>query len=165
MSNPSSSSSPTPAVSARAHWTIYLPTLVVALVWAGIYGWAHSRDPGLEGLASMALLVEALGVPLLLFAAALRARVLTVELRKEGRELYLRTGVLRVRDVGIGLSEIAHVRVRRSLPQRLLGGGALDIKTLSGERIFVADLDRPEAISAALAAPVRSEFGHQETLR
>lgn len=165
MSNPSPSSLLEPVVSARAHWTIYLPTLVVALVWAGIYGWAYSRDPGLEGLASVALLVEALGVPVLLFAAALRARVLTVELRKEGRELYLRSGVLRARDVGIGLSEIAHVRVRRSFPQRLLGGGALDIMTLSGERVFVADLDRPELVAAAIMPPARSEFGHEERLK
>jgi len=163
MSNPPSSAQP--PVSARAHWTIYLPTLVVALVWAGIYGWAHWHDPVLDGLASVALFVEALGVPLLLLSAVLRARVLIVELRKGGRQLYLRTGVLRARDVGIGLSEIAHVRVRHSIPQQWLGGGALDITTLSGDRLFVADLDHPEIIAAAITPLARTEFGHEEKLK
>ena len=153
------------SVSARAHWTIYLPTLVVALVWAGIYGWAHWHDPVLNGLASVALFVEALGVPLLLLSAVLRARVLIVELRKDGRQLYMRTGVLRARDVAIGLSEIAHVRVRHSIPQRLWGGGALDITTLSGDRLLVTDLDDPEKVASAITPPAHSEFGHEEKLK
>lgn len=163
MSNPPVT--PQSSVSARAHWTIYLPTLVVALVWAGIYGWAHWHDPALDGLASVALFVEALGVPVLLLTAALRARVLTVELRKDGRQLYMRTGVLHARDVGIGLSEIAHVRVRHSIPQRLLGGGALDITTLSGDRLLVTDLDNPGRVAAAITPPAHSEFGHEERLK
>jgi len=152
-------------VCARAHWTIYLPSLVVALVWAAIYGWAVTRDPVLSGLSSVALLVEALGVPLLLLAAALRARVLRVELRKGGRELYLRSGVLRARDVGIGLAEIAHVRVRHSIPQRVLGGGALDIRLLSGDRIVMTDLDNPAYIAAAIMPMARRDFGHEEPLK
>lgn len=161
MSNPPVT--PQPSVAARAHWTIYLPTLVVALVWAGIYGWAHWHDPALDGLASVALFVEALGVPLLLFSAVLRARVLTVELH--GQQLYIRTGVLRARDVGIGLSEIAHVRVRHSIPQQWLGGGALDVTTLSGDRFLVTDLDNPGRIAAAIMPEARSEFGHEERLK
>ena len=163
MSNPPVT---TPSsVSARAHWTIYLPTLVVALVWGGIYAWAHWHDPALDGLASVALFVEALGVPLLLLSAVLRARVLTVELRRNGQQLYIRTGVLRARDVGIGLSEIAHVRVRHSVPQQWLGGGALDITTLSGDRFLVTDLDNPEKVATAITPQARSEFGHEERLK
>lgn len=166
MSNPSSFTPPDHLpLTVRAHWTIYLPSLVVALVWAGVYGWAVTREPALDGLASVALLVEALGVPLLLIFAALRARVLRVELCKAGKELYLRTGVLRARDVTIGLDEIAHARVRRSIPQRFLGGGALDIVTLSGERIFVADLDHPDLVATAIAPLAHTKFGQEERLK
>lgn len=160
MSNPRSSP---PPCAAHAHWTIYLPSVVVALVWAVIYGWAASRQPELGGLKAVALAVEALGVPVLLAFAALRARVLEVALR-EGGVLHLRSGVLAPKEVTIGLDEVASVRVRRSVPQRLFGGGALDIKTLSGERLFIADLDRPDVIAAALVVPAHGEFGHPYTL-
>ncbi|MDO8288747.1 MAG: PH domain-containing protein [Parvibaculum sp.] len=154
--------SPIPRV-ARAHWTIYLPSGVVALVWAAIYGWAAAHEPQLGALKALALAVEALGVPLLLFFAAVRARVLSVEVRGDG-VLSMRFGFLRPREVSIGLHEIASVRVRRSFVQALLGGGALDVKTLSGERLFVTDLDHPDDIAAALVVPVRDDFGHTDTL-
>lgn len=158
-----------PAVAAaRAHWTIYLPSLVVALVWAAIYFWAVEHRPVLGGVRAVALAVEALGVPLLLFFAAVRARVLIVEVRRdESGEavLHARSGFARPREVQIGAGEIASVRVRRSLPQRLFGGGAVDIKTLSGESLRFADLDRPDAIAQALVRPAREAFGHMEALR
>lgn len=152
---------------ARAHWTIYLPTLVVALVWAGVYSWAQFHQPALPGIRSLALAVEALAVPLLLFFAAVRARVLIVEVRAghgEGDELALhaRSGFARPKEVWIGAREIASIRVRRSLPQRFLGGGALDLRTLSGEILWLTDLDRPEAIAQALALPGNTEFGRLE---
>ncbi len=148
-----------PLAAARAHWTIYLPTLVVAAVWAAVYGWAALHEPPLMGLRGLALAVEVLAVPPLLFFAALRARVLMVEVKArldgEGRatglrELCLREGFGNPREVRVGADEIAFVRVRRSLPQRFFGGGALDVRTLSGERIWIADLDAPDAIAHAV---------------
>jgi hypothetical protein len=168
MSSLSSSSAPSPAIAAaRAHWTIYLPSIVVALVWAAIYGWAETRQPVLAGVRAAALAVEALGVPLLLFFAAVRARVLLLEVRpRAGGEavLFARSGFARPREVQVGAQEIASIRVRRSLPQRLFGGGALDLKTLSGESLWFPDLDRPDAIARALARPARGDFGHAEKL-
>lgn len=144
-----------PIASARAHWTIYLPTLVVALIWAAVYGWAVLRDPPLNGLRALALAVEALAVPLLFSSALLRARILTLEVRQRardgGRELLLRQGFSQMRQVRVGADEVAFAHVRRSLPQRFLGGGALDIRTMSGERFCVSDIDRPESIADALA--------------
>lgn len=148
-----------PLASARAHWTIYLPTLVVGAVWLAIYAWAELHEPPLAGLGALALAVEALGVPLLFFAAALRARLLTVDVWPRGREgtegaaareLVLRDGFARPRSLRVGATEIATLRVRRSLPQRLFGGGALDLVMLSGERVFIADLDRPDEVAHAL---------------
>jgi len=152
--------SPLPRV-AHAHWTIYLPSVLVALVWAVIYVWAAGRDLG--GIKSLALAVEVIGVPVLLFFAAVRARILGASVRGDG-VLTLRSGFLRPREVSIGLQEIVSVRVRRSALQNLLGGGALDVKTMSGERIVVNDLDAPEDIAAALVVPVRDDFGKSDTL-
>ncbi len=167
---PDIASQPPPLAAARAHWTIYLPSLAVALVWIGVYGYAALHQPPLAGLRALALAVVLLGVPVLLLSAALRARVLAVEVRQGRRdgtalELYARGGFIRPREIRIGAGEIASLRLRRSLPQRLFGGGALDLKTMSGDRVRLADLDRPEVIAAALAQPAHPDFGHQEVLR
>jgi hypothetical protein len=161
---------PLPIAAARAHWTIYLPSLAVALVWAGVYAYAAWHQPPLQGLRALALAVVALGVPMLLLSAALRARVLAVEVRPARRdgtalEFYARSGFIRPKEIWIGAREIASLRLRRSLPQRLFGGGALDLKTMSGETFRLADLDRPEAVAEALKRPPQTGFGHQEALR
>lgn len=149
-----------PLASAGAHWTIYLPALVVALVWLAIFTWATFHEPPLSGLRALALAVVALGTPVLIFAAALRARLLSVAIWPKGREgteaaaereLVLRDGFARPRSLRVGAREIASIRVRRSLPQRLLGGGALEIRMLSGERVLIADLDQPDALAHALS--------------
>lgn len=161
-----------PLASAGAHWTIYFPALVVALVWLVVFAWAAFHQPPLAGLRALALAVVALGTPVLAFAAALRARLLSVEIWPRGREgtqaaaereLVLRDGFARPRSLRVGAREIASIRVRRSLPQRLFGGGALEIKMLSGERVLIADLDRPDALAHALAvtpahAPVSAKL-------
>lgn len=171
LCDPRSMSSPPPSTviaAAHAHWTIYLPSIVVALVWAFIYGWAVTHHPVLAGVRAVALAVEALGVPVLIFFAAVRARLLLVAVRRESAEseaaLYARSGFSRPKEVYVGAGEIVSVHVRRSLPQRLFGGGALDLKTLSGERLYFTDLDKPQAIADALARPARLEFGSVEKL-
>ncbi|MGB5948389.1 MAG: hypothetical protein WBG82_03630 [Parvibaculum sp.] len=148
-----------PLATARAHWTIYLPTMVVAIVWALVYGWARLHEPPLKGLGALALAVEVLAVPLLLLFAAIRARVLSVEVRARGdgegpadglRELLLRQGFIHRHEMRVGANEIAFMRVRRSFPQRLFGGGALDMKMVSGDRLWIADLDTPDDIVNAI---------------
>lgn len=165
MSQSAVPSTPPAAPAAYAHWTIYLPTGAIALVWAGIYGWAVTREPQLQGLMSLALAVEALGVPLLLGSAALRARVLAVEIRDNGATLFLRSGFFRPREISVGRREVKSVRLRRSLPQRLFGGGAIDVKTLSGDQFFVTDLDCPQRIVAALSPRPRDAYGHEDKLK
>lgn len=149
-----------PLASAAAHWTIYVPAIVVAAVWFVIFLWSTVHVPPLSGLRALSLAVILLGTPVLIFAAALRARLLSVEVWPKGaegtddaaeRELVLRDGFARPRSLRVGAREIASIRVRRSLPQRLLGGGALDIRTLSGERVLIADIDHPDRLAHALA--------------
>tara|TARA_R110000868_G_scaffold17774_1_gene77582 strand:- start:5870 stop:6367 length:498 start_codon:yes stop_codon:yes gene_type:complete len=162
-----SSSSSSASCAARAHWTIYLPSLLIAACWVFIYVLAVRHEPVRHGLRALALAVEGLIVPVLVLFAAVRARILLVEVRTgpEGLGLYVRSGFVRAREVSIGAREVASVRVRRGWVHLVFGGGALDIRTLSGERIFVNDLDHPQRIAAALVVPVQSEFGHEEKLQ
>src|SRR5690606_34617825 len=81
MSQSAADSSPSARPLRRgAHWTIYLPSLVVALTWAGVYFWAIWQEPPLAAIRSIALAIESVVVPLLLVHAFLRGRVLRAEI-------------------------------------------------------------------------------------
>ena len=75
MSQSAADSSPSARPLRRgAHWTIYLPSLVVALTWAGVYFWAIWQEPPLAAIRSIALAIESVVVPLLLVHAFLRGK-------------------------------------------------------------------------------------------
>ena len=131
-----------------AHWTIYLPTLVVAVTWTVVYFWAEWQDPPLLAIRSIALAVESVVVPVLFIHAFLRARVLRAEVT--GGELRIGWGFPLRRSLRLDVGELALAQVRRSYAQRGLGGGALALIERSGKRHLIADLARPEAIAAAI---------------
>lgn len=131
-----------------AHWTIYLPSLVVALTWAVVYFWAIWQEPPLIAIRSIALAIESVVVPLLLVHAFLRARILRAEIT-EGK-LDAAWGFPYRRRLQLDIGEISLAQVRRSLAQRRFGGGALALIARGGERYLIADLARPEEIAAAI---------------
>lgn len=131
-----------------AHWTIYLPSLVVALTWTVVYLWADWQTPPLEAIRSIALAIEAVVVPLLLLHAFLRARVLRAGIADGAVDISW--GFPLRKRLHLDLPQIALAQVRRSQAQRLFGGGALALICADGKRHLVADLARPEAIAAAI---------------
>lgn len=133
---------------ARAHWTIYLPSLGVAATWTVVYFWATWQDPPLLAIRAIALAVEAVVVPLLLVHAYLRARVLRVVV--EGGMLIARSGFPYTRHLQIDLSDIALAQVRRSFAQRFLGGGALALIRRNGQRHLVPDLAEADEVAKAI---------------
>lgn len=143
------------SVRSGAHWTIYLPSLVVAVTWAFVYLWAVSRDPALSAIAAIALAIEAVVVPLLLVHAFLRARVLMAE-AGAGR-LHAVAGFPFRQHLDIAFDDIAVAQVRRPVAQRLLGGGALAIITRQGKRHLIADLADADAIAAAINNAIRRD--------
>tara|TARA_R110002110_G_scaffold18212_1_gene76712 strand:- start:3018 stop:3509 length:492 start_codon:yes stop_codon:yes gene_type:complete len=145
--------------SSGAHWTIYLPSLVVALTWTVVYFWATWREPPLHAIGAIALVIEAAVVPLLLVHAALRARVLRATVA-EG-VLDIRWGFPFKRHLRLGLPGIALAAVRRSYAQRYFGGGALGLILEGGKRHLIADLARPDVIAAAVNDSIRKERQHE----
>lgn len=145
-----------PAASAArsgAHWTIFLPSLAVAASWGLVYAWAVSREPPLPTIASIALVIEAAVVPMLLLHASLRAHVLSAEVTPG--EVRLVSGFPFRRRIVLPLADITLAQVRRSITQRKFGGGALALITRQGSRHLVADLADPDAISAAINNAIR----------
>ncbi|MEQ8269108.1 MAG: PH domain-containing protein [Parvibaculum sp.] len=142
--------SATPPTLFRAHWTIYLPSLVVAAVWAGVYLWADTREPPLAAIRSVALAIEAVVVPLLLLHAFMRARSLRVAIADGA--LDAQWGFPWRRRLALPLRDIAAAQVRPSIAQRIFGGGALALTLGNGKRHLIADLDEPEAAACIVAA-------------
>lgn len=145
------------AISARsgAHWTIFLPSLVVAASWGLVYVWAVSRVPPLPAIAAIALVIEAAVVPLLLLHAFLRARVLSAEV--DPGEVRLVSGFPFRRRLVLPLADITLAQVRRSIAQRKFGGGALALVTREGRRHLVADLAGADALAAAINEAIRKK--------
>ena len=146
---------------ARAHWSIFLPALVVALLWGLVYLLADNWTPRLSGIASVSLVVEAVIVPLLFLHAWGRAYVLG--LRVGGRGLEARAGFPRRGVIEVGAREIAELDFGQSPLQRYFGAGRLDIRTESGARIRLDDLADAKAAAGAVrrlmaaAHPTRDE--------
>lgn len=132
---------------AKAHWTIYLPSLVVALLWAGFYLRARFGEPPMPAIATLCLIVEAAAVPVLLMLAWGRARNLLVML--SSGDLLTRAGFPLKRERRIAMSDISRMAVRRGPVQRLFGGAALVVTLTSGARHVVNDLDHADVIVAA----------------
>ncbi len=132
---------------ARAHWSIFLPALAAALLWALVYLWADNWTPRLSAMASLALAVEGLIVPILILHAWGRTRVLGLRVGTRGLEA--RAGFPRRRVIEVGAREIAELDFGQSPLQRYFGAGRLDIRTESGARIRLDDL--ADAVAAASA--------------
>jgi hypothetical protein len=129
---------------AKTHWSIYLPAFLVAVLWGGLALWAARA--GAETVLTLALLVEAGAVPVLLLMAWLRARGRVLEIGSQG--LFLQTGMLRPVKLGAALSMVEALEAHRSLLQRLLGAGTVEIRLKGGASWRLDDMAAPEAIVA-----------------
>ena len=129
---------------AKTHWSIYLPAGLVAVLWGGLAFWAARA--GAETVLTLALLVEAGAVPVLLLMAWLRARGRMLEIGSQG--LFLQTGMLRPVKLGAALAMVEAVEAHRSLLQRLLGAGTVEIRLKGRAAWRLDDMAAPEEIVA-----------------
>lgn len=129
------------------HWSIYLPALAIAVLWAGILFWADRRDPPLESIRLLALFVEGIGVPLLYVWAFFRGR--GAELSVSPQNLYVSTGGFRPQKVGADLTLVDDMKVAQSFLQKLVGAGRIEVRLASGRRLLLEAMARPAEVAAA----------------
>lgn len=139
-----------------AHWTIFLPSLVVACLYGGLWLVLAAFGRADMALARLLLIVFVVGVPLLLVHAALRHR--SCRLVIGDSRLWCRHGWFRPRWRRIALADVDTVSAARSLFGRLLGGGAVVIRFKDGETLKLDDLDAP--LTAARAIRMRLGRAH-----
>ncbi|MGI9381974.1 MAG: PH domain-containing protein [Methyloligellaceae bacterium] len=125
----------------RVHWTIFLPALVVACLYGGLWLFLVAAARGDTAIARLLLLVAVVGAPLLLAHASLRH--LSFGLAVGSRGLWYRRGWLRPHWRRVPLAQIARVDATRGLAGHLVGGGALVVRLKTGERLRLDDVSAP----------------------
>lgn len=126
----------------QAHWTIFLPALVVAIIYGGVWVFLLLAGKGESALATLCLLVLLLIVPVLLVRAFLRYA--TIDLRIDDLSLNYRRGWFRPHWHKISLDELSGARAILSPVGSIFGGGALELTPEVGRPIRLNDIESPE---------------------
>ncbi len=148
-----SGQSPEDTARFRAHWTIYLPTLIVALLYGGLWVFLLAMGKGDTALARILLLVLLLVVPVLLVRAYLRFVSLGLVIGR--RALTYRQGWMRPGWRRLQLDAVTGVRASISPLGRILGGGALIVMRFDGGDITLYDVEFPEEAARQISRRLR----------
>jgi hypothetical protein len=137
----------------KAHWTLFLPALVVALLYGGLWVFLLVTGKGDTALARIMLLVLMLIVPVLLVRAYLRFASFGLLIRQQA--VIYRRGWLRPRWRRVKLESLSGVRPVLSPLGGVFGGGALVLTRLDGGDIRLYDVDGPEEAARQISRRLR----------
>lgn len=138
---------PSAIARAVAHWSVYLPAVVVGVIYGGVWLLMLSQDKVGGAIGRLMLLVCAVVVPLLLVHAFLRYMSTCVTVTKS--EIILERGWPRRIPVTVALGDVSQVVTARPVLGRFLGAGTLILSTRKNERFVVNDLGDPDSIADA----------------
>lgn len=150
-----------PLAEAGAHWSLFVPALLVAVLYGA--GWLALETTGRGGgaLSRLVFLVLLAAPPLLIAHAFLRFHSAGVMVT--GEHILVARGWPHQSGEQIPLSEVESVSVRASLLSRLLGSGSLHIRLWDGRDIDARDLSRPQDIVEALSGRLQVVRPDQST--
>ena len=137
------------------HWAVFLPTGVIACLYGVLWLWFGDVEGTSGGMARAALLVLAVGVPLLIVHAGLRFANGRLELGS--KELIARPGWPVRRERHVAYAHIADVKLRRGLIGRALDVGSLVITDRNGDHTVMPDLADPQSVLQALQSRWRAK--------
>lgn len=137
-----------------AHWTIFLPTIIVALLYGSFWLVLIILDKGDTALARMLLLVVVLVVPVLLVRSYLRYVSLGLLVGKNA--IVYRRGWLRPRWRRVHMNSLSAVRPVISPLGSLFGGGALIITRMDHGDIRLYDMSDPEGAAMEISRRLRA---------
>jgi len=141
-----------PIVESRAHWSLFLPSLVVALVYTAAWALLVITGRGDGTLAKLMFLVMMIAPPILLVQAFLRYNSIGLALTKN--HVLVSKGWPRLAGEQIGLKNLSAVEVRFSVVGRWLGAGRVVLLQKDGRVVSVSDLDQPEEIADAIQSHI-----------
>ena len=141
-----------PIAESRAHWSLFLPSALVALVYALAWGLLVLTGQGDGALAKVMFLVMMIAPPILLVQAFLRYNSVGLGLTKN--HVLVARGWPRMVGEQIELKDLSFVEVRMSLIGRWLGTGKIVLLLKDGRSISISDLDQPESIGETIQSHI-----------
>lgn len=137
----------------KAHWTIFLPAIVVGLLYGGLWVFLLVVGKGDTALARILLLVLVLAVPVLLVRAYLRFASFGLLIGR--RALSYRRGWIRPGWHRLQLNSLTGVRASMNPLGRALGGGALIFTRLDGGDVSLYDVESPQEAARQISRRLR----------
>lgn len=138
---------------------LFLPVAVIAAGYGLLLLWLWSTGESASGIARLAAIVLALGIPLLLAHAALRYATISVQLR-DGF-IQARPGFPQGVTHSIAYTDIEDIEIKRGI-SRLAGSyGTLVLRSRTAERISICDLGNPEIIRSEILERANSPSRQQ----
>jgi len=131
---------------APVHWSVYLPSLGLLILGAGLIGWFvpiyqnGGRDV-VAGIFAILGLVAVVASPYYLLKAFIERR--TTELVVTNRRVIAKTGLIRRKTWEINAAKVEGVEVEQGILGRILGYGTVHVKGTGGGIAPVRKIDKP----------------------
>lgn len=132
----------------KVHWAVFLPTVAIAVLYASLWVWFSLGQGASGGISRAALLVLAVGVPLLVVHAGLR--YVNGQLELGEHELIASPGWPVRRQRHVTYDHVVDVKMRRGMIGRLIDVGTMVIIDRNGDRTVMPDLAVPQTAMKAL---------------
>lgn len=136
--------------SASAHWALFLPTVLIALLYGLAWLILYLAGLGDSDLARLCLVVFVVAPPLI--GAYALFRYVTIGLTLVEDRLLVNSGGFGADIREIPLDEVRAATIRRGLVGRLVDMGTVRIETASGKRVVVPGLAAPQTVVRAITA-------------
>ncbi|MHA1165921.1 MAG: PH domain-containing protein [Alphaproteobacteria bacterium] len=137
----------------KAHWTIFLPAIFIALLYGGSWLSLLAAGKGDTALARIVLLVILMVVPVLFVRASLRYQSFGLLIGRQA--LTYRRGWIRPRWHRIQMDALVNVRAVQTPFSRFFGGGALEFTETDGRKFRFYDLKDPDQVARQISRRVR----------
>jgi len=133
----------------RAHWSLFVPTVIIAALYLGVWVVLAASGSSDSALARLALIVGVIAPPLLFVMAWLRYQSVRVTIQSGG---VLIRGGPGADWQAVAWDEIAVVNIRRGLAGRLLPTGTLVIIRTDGSTLSVRDVANAQVAMELITA-------------
>ena len=141
-----------PSKTYGARWQIFIPTLAILTLYSFAWLYLYANEQQGTSLARLLLIVLTIGVPLLAAHAFLRYQTIRVQVMSRGIRYH--PGWPKDLPVDLPYDLIDRLRVKKSLVSALTRSGTLVIELTTGEKVAIADLNRPDAVRKAMESAI-----------
>ncbi|MCC2112949.1 MAG: PH domain-containing protein [Hyphomicrobiales bacterium] len=140
--------------SASAHWALFLPTVLIALLYGLAWLILYLAGQGDGDLARLCLVVVVVAPPLI--GAYALFRYVTIALTLADGNVLVNSGGFGATIREIPADDIRAVTVKHGLVGQLVDMGTVRIETVSGDRIVVPGLASPQPVVRAISAAIEA---------